>query len=131
LVIGLMLTCTINATFVLVAISWYNTVDREMPFDEFWKKYCEKDWVLAFKCFIYGVPLFIIVLALVGWIVFPKKDNMGCYIIVGTAISVIAVGVLFMFLIAFWKWHPWLNGTSEALTSPPDNCLPHERDEHD
>jgi len=115
LVVGLMLTCMLTATFVRVGISRYNNVDRkvggrDMTFRIFWRDQCEQDWRLALTCFEYGVYSFIIELGLVGWIVF-KKNTMGTleWIIVSTFISVIAFVVLITFkMYTNYKWKEWL-----------------------
>jgi len=115
LVVGLMLTCMLTATFVRVGITRYNAVDRkvggrDMTFNAFWSSQCEEDWLFAFNCFVYGVTVFIIELALVGWIVFKKKDlSLWAWIIVNTSISIIAFLVLIKFLMyTYPKWNEWL-----------------------
>ena len=85
----------------------YDTVRREIPFLEFWKKRCELDWRLTLRCFSFGVPLFMLNMGLMAWVLFWEH---------GTArysgsvcISVIAVvTVLFHILHTNRKWSEWL-----------------------
>lgn len=120
LVVGLMLTSMLNSTFLLVAISRYNTVDREIPFEDFWRTRCEEDWILALHCFMYGVPVFIIVLALVGWVNFADVLKFGwSYYAVSGAISFIAVVILVKYLMhTCFKWGDFLKDSDPVLLDP-------------
>lgn len=127
LVVGLMLTSMLNSTFVLVAISRYDTVDRQVSFHDFWRTRCEDDWLVALTCFVTGVPLFMVVLLLVGWISFPrpplaepcKAENamtLTQYRIVSIFISFVATVVLVYFLMhTCTKWYSWLKASDPTL----------------
>ena len=106
-VISCMVFATLNATYILVAVQRYDTVRREIPFLDFWKKRCESDWRLTLRCFSLGVPLFMLNLALMGWVIFwthgaAKYSGSIC-------ISVIALlTILFHILHTNRKWSEWL-----------------------
>ncbi|KAJ1460892.1 calcium release-activated calcium channel protein [Pelagophyceae sp. CCMP2097] len=74
-VVGLMLLCTLNCTMMLIAILKYDCINRPMPFHDFWLTRCESDWRFAYRCFSWGVPLFMTVLAQMGWITFQKYSD--------------------------------------------------------
>ena len=74
-VVSLMLTAMLTSTYILVAILRYDCVTREIPFLDFWRRRCEGDWKFALKAFTYGIPLFMMVLAEVGWVSF--SDFLG------------------------------------------------------
>jgi len=128
LVVGLMLTTMLNSTFLLVAISKYNPVDREIPFRDFWKTRCEEDWITALHCFMYGVPIFIVVLALVGWVNFGSlkpldgkcfKMNACSYLGISASISGIAIVVFFYYLLhTYLKWTEFLKDSDPKLLVP-------------
>eukprot|EP00586_Coscinodiscus_wailesii_P012501 CAMPEP_0172512604 /NCGR_PEP_ID=MMETSP1066-20121228/245889_1 /TAXON_ID=671091 /ORGANISM="Coscinodiscus wailesii, Strain CCMP2513" /LENGTH=161 /DNA_ID=CAMNT_0013292499 /DNA_START=81 /DNA_END=563 /DNA_ORIENTATION=- len=67
LVVVFMLTALLNCTLMLVAILRYDCVTREVSFKEFWRKRCESDFILSLRAFSFGVPLFISLLAQIGW----------------------------------------------------------------
>jgi len=90
-VIALMLVSTLNATYMLVAILRYDCVNREVPFDEFWRKRCEPDWKMALRTFSYGIPLFMVVVALVAWVSFWDHESLYYSASVVTAISVMVL----------------------------------------
>ena len=110
-VVALMLMSTLNATYMLVAILRYDCVKREVPFDEFWRKRCEPDWKFALRTFSYGIPLFMVVVALVAWVSFWGHESLYYS---ASVVTVIAVAV-----VAFWfssterKWGDFLR-MSEA-----------------
>mmetsp|Transcript_25355 Transcript_25355/g.31242 ORF Transcript_25355/g.31242 Transcript_25355/m.31242 type:complete len:207 (+) Transcript_25355:172-792(+) len=109
LVVCLMLLSMLNATFILVAILRYDTVKREIPFSKFWRMRCEDDWKFALQCFALGVPLFMIVLALIGWVIFWENENLAGWIAASSCISIIAIltVVYYLFYIER-KWKDWL-----------------------
>jgi len=107
------MTAMINATFIHVAVLRYDTV-KEKDVHKFWIR-CEEDWLRALRCFTIGVTLFMIVLALVGWVAFKHKvqdldTSKGIsYIIVSSLITVVAVTVLMTVTMrTFRKWSDWL-----------------------
>jgi len=110
-VIALMLVSTLNSTYMLVAILRYDCVNRDVPFDEFWRKRCEPDWKLALRAFSYGVPLFMVVVALVAWVTFWESDSLYYS---ATVVTVIALMVtIFWFGSTERKWTGYLM-TSDA-----------------
>ena len=58
LVVSLMMISMLSSTLMLVAILRYDCINREIPFQEFWKKRCEHEFKRALKAFSYGIPLF-------------------------------------------------------------------------
>lgn len=74
-VVGLMLLAMLNCTMMLIAVMKYDCINRPIPFVEFWQTRCESDWRFAFRCFSAGVPLFMAVLAQIGWVVFAKYED--------------------------------------------------------
>jgi len=108
-VVALMLTAMINATFVYVAIWRYDTVKRDISFENFWINRCEEDWRLAFNCFSLGVMDFTIMLAIVGWVTFKsEEEDTPAYNIVSSLISSVAFVVLLVFMRTHRKWSDWL-----------------------
>ncbi|KAL7504089.1 hypothetical protein ACHAXN_001791 [Cyclotella atomus] len=118
-VIALMLVSTLNATYMLVAILRYDCVAREVPFDEFWIKRCEPDWKMALRAFSFGIPLFMVVVALVAWIVFWTHE---CRYYAASIVS----GISFT-LAVFWfssterKWKDFLMMTQAKITIQYDD----------
>lgn len=105
-VIALMLVSSLNATYMLVAILRYDCVNRDVPFDEFWRKRCEPDWKLALRAFSYGVPLFMVVVSLVAWVTFWGN---GAYYTASSIVTVISLGVtIFWFSGIERKWSGFL-----------------------
>jgi|Transcript_12680 calcium release-activated calcium channel protein 1 len=116
-VIGLMLLAMLNATFMLVAILKYDCVNRDVKFSDFWRKRCESDWKLALRCFSYGVPLFMTVLAQVGWIIFWDHEQATIY--ASTLVSLVAfITIVFWFAHTNRKWGGFLLSTDAKLYNP-------------
>ena len=46
-------------------------------FEEWWEKQCQDDYRVAYQAFTTGVPLFIVLLAQMGWITFSKYDPLS------------------------------------------------------
>mmetsp|Transcript_8245 Transcript_8245/g.17581 ORF Transcript_8245/g.17581 Transcript_8245/m.17581 type:complete len:261 (-) Transcript_8245:141-923(-) len=114
-VIALMLVSTLNATYVLVAILRYDCVNREVPFDVFWRKRCEPDWKLALRTFSYGIPLFMITVSLVAWVSFWNHKSVFYSASVVTAISV--MGLVYWFGNTKRKWGDFLMMSDARLVS--------------
>uniref|UniRef100_A0A7S4NBN3 Uncharacterized protein n=1 Tax=Odontella aurita TaxID=265563 RepID=A0A7S4NBN3_9STRA len=113
-VVSLMLVSMLNSTFVLVAILRYDCVRREAPFAEFWRKRCESDWKFALRAFGYAVPLFMCVLAQIGWVVFWDHESARIY--ASTLITVIAmVTIVFWFAHTDRKWGGFLLSSEARL----------------
>eukprot|EP00559_Dactyliosolen_fragilissimus_P003497 CAMPEP_0184860848 /NCGR_PEP_ID=MMETSP0580-20130426/5652_1 /TAXON_ID=1118495 /ORGANISM="Dactyliosolen fragilissimus" /LENGTH=196 /DNA_ID=CAMNT_0027358103 /DNA_START=254 /DNA_END=844 /DNA_ORIENTATION=+ len=112
-VVGLMLIAMLNATYMLVAILRYDTVHRDMPFAEFWRKRCEGDWKLSLRAFGIGVPLFMLDLAQVGWVVFWEHKT---GIIASSIVTVIAIFTVLIYLARIdRKWSGWLMSSKAKL----------------
>jgi hypothetical protein len=108
-VIALMLVSSLYAMYMLVAILGYDCVGRDVPFDEFWRKRCDPDFKFALRCFSYGIPLFMILVALVSWMQFWSSP----YRFVASSVVTVIVfgGSVFWFTSISRKW------TSFLLTS--------------
>mmetsp|Transcript_9550 Transcript_9550/g.14058 ORF Transcript_9550/g.14058 Transcript_9550/m.14058 type:complete len:207 (-) Transcript_9550:54-674(-) len=120
LVVCLMLVSMLNATFMLVAILRYDTVEREMTFDKFWRTRCENDWKFALRAFVYGIPLFCLVLAQIGWVKLWNYDEQG-WIYASSCITAIALSTIMFFLThTDRKWRDWLLATDNKLRTNPE-----------
>jgi len=114
-VIALMLVSSLYAMYILVAILRYDCVARDVPFDEFWRKRCDPDFKLSLRCFSNGIPLFMIVVALVAWMNFWSSPSKY---VAASVVTVIVLAVT-----AFWfssisrKWMSYLlESNSRILT---------------
>ena len=127
-VIALMLVSTLNATYMLVAILRYDCVGREVPFNEFWVKRCEGDWQMALRAFSCGIPLFMVVVALVAWVVFWEHNCLYYAASIVTGISVTLA--VFWFTSTERKWRDFLLSSQAKITTRADethnNSLPIE-----
>ena len=109
LVVCLMLISMLNATFMLVAILRYDTVRREVPFHKFWSVHCESDWKFALRAFVFGIPIFCLVLALIGWVKLWKFGDGSSWIWTSSCISSIAISTILLYLLhTERKWREWL-----------------------
>jgi len=114
LVAAVMFIAMLNATWTLVAILRYDCVNREVPFDEFWRKRCESDFIFALKSFSIGVPLFLCVLAELGWANYGRMGVTG--IVSSSLISVIGViSLVFWFAHTDRKWSDFLMNSNAKL----------------
>lgn len=115
-VVSLMLIAMLNATYMLVAILRYDTVLRQIPFPEFWRKRCENDWKFALRAFGYGVPLFMILLAQLGWVVFWQHDDTAAAVSASSLVSFIAIMTVVVFIARTeQKWTDWLLKSNMSL----------------
>jgi len=106
-VVSLMLISTLTATYALCGILKYDTIQREIPFSDFWLKYCENDWRVTLRCFSLGVPLFLISLSLVGWTVFWKNE--AARYPASISVTCISAFTIFLHLVhTNRKWDNWL-----------------------
>jgi len=118
LVVSLMLISMLTATFMLVAILRYDCVKREMSFDKFWKTRCEGDWRFALRAFVFGVPLFCMVLAQIGWVKLWHYDDRA-WIYASSCISLIAVSTIVVYVLhTDRKWRDWLLTSETKLHNP-------------
>eukprot|EP00591_Stephanopyxis_turris_P001115 CAMPEP_0195522248 /NCGR_PEP_ID=MMETSP0794_2-20130614/20197_1 /TAXON_ID=515487 /ORGANISM="Stephanopyxis turris, Strain CCMP 815" /LENGTH=201 /DNA_ID=CAMNT_0040651955 /DNA_START=335 /DNA_END=940 /DNA_ORIENTATION=+ len=114
-VVAIMLIAMLNATWTLVAILRYDCVKREVPFNEFWRKRCESDFIFALKAFSYGVPLFMCVLAQIGWVIFWGHE---AWSVASSLVSAIAVCTIVMwFAHTDRKWSEFLMKPDAKLLS--------------
>lgn len=115
MVVGLMLVAMINCTFILTAILKYDCKRRDEPFEDFWRKRCEGDWKMSFKAFTCGVPCFLCVLALLGWVAFYEQP--GRNIAAGIVTFVATACLSGWFLHTKAKWSSWLTSPTTRLMS--------------
>jgi len=104
-VVGLMLLAMLNCTVMLVAILKYDCVNRPIPYHAFWHTRCESDWRFAYQCFSLGVPLFMVVLAQIGWIVFSDGRGGDPYANYTTWIPATLVSAVAAVCVALWYLH--------------------------
>ncbi len=137
----LMCLCFMICTLMLVGVLKAFDLERaKMPFRQFWvvkvsilllesfnrflitlfsdkfdtAKKCEEDWMRAFWFFTAGVPLFMINLALAGWV---KYFNFIATAVSITVVCVIGIG---MWIQVHLKWGKYL---SEELTYADQNQI--------
>lgn len=104
------LTAMLLATWTLVAILRYDCVHRPIPFDEFWKKRCQDDFVITLRAFSYGVPLFMCVMAELGWVSYGQTQGIAG-IVSACVVCVISLSaMLFWFSHTHYKWGDFLMG---------------------
>lgn len=117
LVIALMLVGTLNSTYILVAILRYDCVNREVPFEEFWRKRCEPDWKTALRAYSYGVPLFMLVIACFPWVTFVASfGSTRNALLSGTVVTTITLfGALYWTTGAARKWTGFLMSSEARL----------------
>jgi calcium release-activated calcium channel protein 1 len=109
MVICLMLISMLNSTFILVAILRYDTVSRNLPFQTFWRTRCEIDWRLSLRAFALGVPLFMILLAQIGWVIYWEIIQGVGWIYASSCVSLIALLTVVFYLAHIdRKWKDWL-----------------------
>mmetsp|Transcript_23180 Transcript_23180/g.33998 ORF Transcript_23180/g.33998 Transcript_23180/m.33998 type:complete len:211 (-) Transcript_23180:271-903(-) len=96
-VVASMLIAMLNSTFILVAIFKYDCHVRDISFDKFWRQRCEADWQLSYNAFTLGIPLFLVMLAQVGWVVFWKHPSRD--------IASIFVSAIAFLTLSFWVLH--------------------------
>eukprot|EP00616_Rhizochromulina_sp_CCMP1243_P003722 CAMPEP_0118965562 /NCGR_PEP_ID=MMETSP1173-20130426/3101_1 /TAXON_ID=1034831 /ORGANISM="Rhizochromulina marina cf, Strain CCMP1243" /LENGTH=262 /DNA_ID=CAMNT_0006914207 /DNA_START=282 /DNA_END=1066 /DNA_ORIENTATION=+ len=114
-VVGLMLIAMLSSTMVLIAIlkfdckSVADTASSGRPprfqsFEEFWTTLCEDDWQMAYQAFTKGVPLFMCVLAQLGWIIFHGYGVKDRNIAASIVTIVAALTSCWWFTHAVSKW---------------------------
>jgi len=126
LVVSLMLLSMLNTTYMLVAILKYDTIRREIPFEDFWLKRCSSDWKFALRSFEMGLALFMILLGQIGWVVFsPDKTNneetlqIKYYIAASFGVTIIACITIFIYFSQIYrKWTGWLLTNVVTLKNP-------------
>lgn len=113
-VVAAMLIAMLNSTFLLVAIFKYDCKKRDISFENFWRRRCDEDWQLAFSAFTYGIPLFLVMLAQVGWVVFWSHEERNIASSFVTAIALITL--LFWSVSTKYKWGSILKKGHRKLT---------------
>lgn len=113
-VVAAMLIAMLSSTFLLVAIFKYDCKKRDISFENFWRRRCDEDWQLAFSAFTYGIPLFLVMLAQVGWVVFWSHGSRNIASIFVTAIAFITL--LFWLVSTKYKWGSILKAGHRKLT---------------
>ena len=95
LTIMMMVRAMVGCALLLVGILYRSATfaDRK-TFLQFWLNRCEEKWKRLFMTFIYGVPVFIIDLAIMGWIKFTETATMWP--------AAVPVTVVCIFGISFW-----------------------------
>ncbi|GBG25720.1 Calcium release-activated calcium channel protein 1 [Hondaea fermentalgiana] len=91
--------CTLMLVGVLKA---FDLERAKMPFQQFWVLRCEEDWMRAFWFFTIGVPMFMLNLALAGWVLFFE------YLPIAGLITVICAVAIMYWLSIHLKWGSYL-----------------------
>mmetsp|Transcript_19155 Transcript_19155/g.60238 ORF Transcript_19155/g.60238 Transcript_19155/m.60238 type:complete len:232 (-) Transcript_19155:305-1000(-) len=132
-VVGLMLLAMLNCTIMLIAVMKYDCVNRPIPFRQFWQTRCEADWRFAYRCFSLGVPMFMIVLAQIGWVVFDKYQSKKLLNRVNyrdlSASVVTCVAILCLMLWSLHtkaKWDGFVHDSTLKLVDPDNSINPHD-----
>ena len=115
LVVGIMLIAMLNCTMMLIAILKYDCVNRNPPFHMFWRVHCEDDWHFAYRSFTFGLPLFMCVLAQIGWIQFHKYDDSTRNLGASAITFVAAVTFSLWFLHTKSKWGNFIRDADVKL----------------
>jgi len=115
LVVGLNLLTLMMTSLMLVSVLNFES-DSTEAFKRFWHMRCEKDWHIAFRCFIYAVPLFMIEIALLAWIEFLQSRV--------TAILICVVVGVVLLVFVFYAFPSWGNfGSTPGLFHKYDVSL--------
>lgn len=118
LVVAFMLVAMLNATWTMVAILRYDCVTREVPFEEFWRKRCQSDFIFTLRVFSYGAPLFMCVLAELGWVLYWNHE--GAWLIASPLVTAVALcSMIFWFSHTDRKWSDFLMNPEVKLFHPP------------
>ena len=89
----------VQTTLVLASVSNRSTIfQTKQAFHKFWVNRCEEKWKRTFRLFSYTIPLFLIDIALVGWVKFYHTPIAAGAIL---AVVVIAI-VVWLFDQCFW-----------------------------
>ena len=129
-VVGLMLLAMLNCTMMLIAILKYDCVNRPIPYEQFWQTRCEGDWRFAYQCFSLGVPMFMVVLAQIGWIVFAKYSKNAQHTdyrsyVPAAIVTLVAVACLFLWYVHVKaKWGGFNVDGAAKLVDPLGNARP-------
>jgi hypothetical protein len=135
LVVACNLTAMLLATWTLVAILRYDCVQRTIPFDEFWNKRCQDDFVIALKAFSYGVPLFICVMAELGWVSYGQTQGIPGIVSASIICLICLLTMLFWFSHTHYKWGEFLMGEAllyhDANLSPRGSSMTKDKSVHE
>jgi hypothetical protein len=59
--ISCMMLCALSTTMIFIAITRYDTVERNPPFEVLWNAHCQKDWRFSVGMFSSGIISFFLV----------------------------------------------------------------------
>jgi calcium release-activated calcium channel protein 1 len=74
-------------------------IDLVSPFYAWWVLKCESEWLLAYRCFRLGVSLFLVEVALIGWVQFGRS-----VLTASVMTGFCAIGLLFYQLSIASRW---------------------------
>lgn len=120
-VIVLMLISMLNTTMMLVGVMHYDCVQRNPPFKQFWNARCQDDYMVAYKAFTAGVPLFMILLAQMGWIIFQQYDAQSRNIAASVVTAAATVPAGWWFKHVNPKWKRWNSGVTHLTRAGVEN----------
>ncbi|GLD96804.1 hypothetical protein PINS_up005487 [Pythium insidiosum] len=120
-----MLLCMLMCTLLLLAVTRYVThtlegevrqlamveLDLVSPFYAWWDRKCESEWLLAYRFFRLGITLFLVEVALLGWVQFGRS------ILASVTMTVMCViGALYYQLRIASRWR-FLVKAADGLTA--------------
>lgn len=112
----------IQTMLVLTAVTQRSQMMEDIKqFNTFWVNRCDEKWRQTFRWFSYGVPLFLLDIALVGWVKFYNNPT--------TAITITVIVVL---AIVIWSldqcfWGTYLATIVEYKNTAP-TTTPHQQE---
>lgn len=119
------LLCMLICTLLLLAVTRFVThtlehevraltlveIDLVSPFNAWWLRKCESEWLLAYRLFRVGVSLFLIEVVFVAWVQFGKS------IVAASVISCICVVTLLFFHLTIASRWRYLAKFPDAATA--------------
>lgn len=113
----MMLLSMVTSSLILVTILDFDekrsVVGGDITgFADFWITRCDKEWRLSFLAFMYGVPIFLISLGLLGFLKFQHSTATHWLIAVVAAVS---IAIFFLYTRRNWGQL----GTASAYELPP------------
>jgi len=129
-----MLLCMLTCTLLLLAVTRYvtHTLENEVreltlveldlvsPFYAWWLHKCESEWLLAYRFFRMGVSVFLVEIALIGWVQFGQS------VLTAIIMSVLCgSGILYYHLSIASRWRylvkfPDMNSSSSISIHQPN-----------
>eukprot|EP01041_Mallomonas_annulata_P000601 gene601-1160_t len=96
----------LSGTFLLLGIYRYNYSNRNIEFQTIWKRRCQNDWKIVLRTFSWGIPLFLLMMALVGWVAFSGLPG---HIPSAICITIVSMTTLIFAWNTSWrKWNDFL-----------------------